>query len=258
MAIYIVFNLVWGLNYKRTGISSQLQITPTMYSTEALKSLTADLVKRINTAYSASNTHIFELESYKTIFANAIASYKNTSYHYSFLSYNQPCIKSALINNFDNYFGIAGYYNPFTAEAQINTSIPRFLIPYITSHEIAHQLGYANESETNFVAYLISKDSYENMFRYSAYFTLFNYANKQLFLIDSLSATTNFKALDSLVKIDETIYRKFLGHDSSFGAHYSTTFYNYYLKSNNSAKGMNAYNDVIALIIAYQKRYGEL
>lgn len=258
LAIYVVFNLFWGLNYKRTGISSQLKINPTEYSTEALRRLTADLVERVNTAYSASNTYTFEIEPYKTIFANAVTNYKNTSYHYLFLSYNHPCIKSTLVNNFNNYFGIAGYYNPFTAEAQINTSIPRFLIPYITSHEIAHQLGYTDEDEANFVAYFVSKDSYENMFRYSAYFTLFNYANKLLFLRDSLSANTNFKALDSLVKIDETIYRKFLGKNSSFGTHYSTTFYNYYLKSNNQSKGMDAYSDVIALLIAYQKRFGEL
>ncbi len=255
---YIIFNILWGLNYKRTGIFSQLQIEPQEYNTGELKQLTADLVKKVNEAYSSSNMYAFRFQSYKTVFADAINSYKNISYRYPFLSYYQPCIKTGMINGLDNYFGIVGYFNPFTAEAEINTSIPHFLLPYIITHEIAHQLGYAGEDEANFVAYFVSKNSYENAFRYSAYFSLFNYANRQLLLQDSASAQTNYKGLDSLVKIDETIYMNFISNNSGFGAHYSTTIYNDYLKLNDQSKGMEGYNAVISILIAYEKRYGDL
>ncbi len=53
-----------------------------------------------------------------------------------------------------NYLGFTGYYNPFTGEAQVNTTVPQFLLPNIALHEMGHQIGYAKEDEANFSAYL--------------------------------------------------------------------------------------------------------
>ncbi len=58
-----------------------------------------------------------------------------------------------------NYLGFTGYYNPFTGEAQVNTTVPLFVQPFTTCHEIGHQLGYAKENEANFAGYLAAKSS---------------------------------------------------------------------------------------------------
>ena len=49
--------------------------------------------------------------------------------------------------------GYAGYLNPFTLEAQINTKIPKLNYIFTAAHEMAHQLGVASESEANFIAF---------------------------------------------------------------------------------------------------------
>jgi hypothetical protein len=72
-----------------------------------------------------------------------------------------------------NYVGFTGYYNPFTGEAQVNTTVPKFLQPFTASHEVAHQLGYAKEMEANFVGYLAASHSTDTLFRYSVYLDLF-------------------------------------------------------------------------------------
>jgi hypothetical protein len=255
---YIIFKLVWGLNYDRLGIAYQLQIEPKEFTTNQLKALTGDLVKSVNAARNASGMYTFQYEQDNTIFYQAANAYRNIEQHHSFLAYHQPCIKPSLFNWVDNLIGVTGYYNPLTGETQINTSIPRFLLPYFITHEIAHQIGYAKEDEANFVAYLVSKGADDNAFRYSAYFNLFNYANRQLFARDSIAALINYKALDSLVKNDEVTYQNFLGNNTTTTDHYITAIYSKYLKANNQPKGINTYDEVIALLISYQKRYGEL
>jgi hypothetical protein len=89
-----------------------------------------------------------------------------------------------------SYLGYSGYYNPFTGEAQVNTTIPIFLQPFVSCHEIAHQLGYAREDEANFVAYLVAKNSTDQSLKYSAYLDLFIYANRALKEYDSTAAKT--------------------------------------------------------------------
>jgi hypothetical protein len=80
-----------------------------------------------------------------------------------------------------NYTGFTCYYNPFTGEAQLNTTIPRFLQPFIACHEVAHQLGYAKENEASFVGYLAAKGSGNALLQYSTYLDIFMHANRNLF-----------------------------------------------------------------------------
>ena len=90
-----------------------------------------------------------------------------------------------------NYLGFLGYYNPFTGEAQVNTKVPAFIIPFTTCHEIAHQFGFASESEASFVGYLVIRSGNSPVFKYSAYFDLFGFANGELYSRDSVAAKQN-------------------------------------------------------------------
>src|SRR5690606_3814613 len=101
-------------------------------------------------------------------------------------AYSPASLKTSLYSYAGNYLGFTGYYNPFSGEAQVNTSIPRFLIPIITAHEMAHQLGYAKENEASFVGYLVSTTADDPYYRYSAYLDLFFYVNAQVSEFDTL------------------------------------------------------------------------
>jgi hypothetical protein len=258
LCVYVIFNLLWGLNYERLGIAHQLQIQPAQYSTEELKTLTDSLLVRVNTARKAMGDSNFQYPSHKEVFAEAITAYKNVQQQYSFLAYRQPCIKATLYGNFANYLGFQGYYDPFTGESQVDVTIPPFIIPYTTTHEVSHQIGYGTEDEANFVGYLAGKASTDPLFHYSIYFDLFNYANSALFYRDSAAARANYKALDTLIKKDERAYRKFLISYRNPVDHYMTALYGSFLKANNQPNGMDTYSQVISWLVAYQKKYKEL
>ncbi len=256
--IYIFFNVFWGINYERLGIAYQLKLEPAIYSTVELKTLTDSLIDKVNRERLYLGDSSIEYPDSKEIFSQAKQAYANAEFNYPFLHNSASSIKSSMYGWLGNYLGFLGYYNPFTGEAQVNTTIPAFLIPYTTCHEIGHQLGYGTEDEANFSGYLAAKSSKENTFHYSVYFDLFLYANRELYSRDSMAAKQNYKLLDTLVKKDIITYRKFLEAHQNPIEPYITILYGKYLEANNQPNGMETYDEVIGWLIAYQKKYGEL
>src|SRR5205085_3023674 len=65
--------------------------------------------------------------------------------------------------------GISGIYFPFTGEPNYNADAPDFERPFSIAHEMAHQRGFARESEANFVAFLVCTHASDPFVRYSGY-----------------------------------------------------------------------------------------
>lgn len=257
--IYIYFNLSWGLNYNRPGIAEQLQLNIGRHSEQDLKVITDTLLKKVNEYRLMLGNGKIKYKTYPEIFSEAQAAYRqSTAAGFSFLAYNTKSVKRSMYGRMGNFLGFLGYYNPFTGEAQLNLTMPRFLIPFVTCHEIAHQLGYASESEANFVAYLAAVRSSDTLFRYSTYFDLFNYANKELFSKDSAAANNNYKKLDPLVKNDVEELREYWRKSDNVIEPVIRAFYDNYLKANQQSEGVKSYDDVTGWLIAYLKKYGNI
>lgn len=257
--IYIWFNLSWGLNYNRPGIAYELQLPSSMHSQQDLRQITDILLKKVNEYRSMLGNGKIKYKSYHEVFSQAQAAYtRSAAAGFAFLTYNTRSVKRSMYGRAGNFLGFLGYYNPFTGEAQLNLTMPRFLIPFVTCHEMAHQLGYASESEANFVGYLAAVSSTDTLFHYSAYFDLFNYANTELFLKDSAAAKNNYKRLNPAVRNDVEELREYWRKSDNAIEPYIKIFYDHYLKANQQAKGVKSYNDVTGWLIAYSKKYGKI
>ena len=265
--VYIIFKLIWALNYDRLGIAYQLSISPQPYTKEEVSSLTNQLIDKVNTYRKQMPDIILKEKSLDTIYAEAFRSYQTVSAGFPFLQYRNLSVKGSLFSGIGDYMGFSGYYNPFTGEAQVRTDIPRVLIPYITCHEMAHQLGYASESEANFVGYLAASSSKDPYFLYSVYLDLFSYAQgEERFLYGKDKDYTQFAAvirqnrerLDTLVKLDRKAIREFFNKRKNRISPAVSNLYDQYLKLNKQSAGVNSYNEVIGWLIAYQKKYGKI
>jgi hypothetical protein len=255
--VYIVFNLFWGLNYNRKGIAWQLKLKPGAYSTQQLDTIVNILLQKSNATRMALGKEI-KFPNTKTLIEKAKNAYSNTHQKISFINYSNQSIKASLFGTVGNYIGYSGYYNPFTGEAQLNTTNPKFILPYVVCHEMAHQMGYATEDEANFVGYLTARSSNDSLFLYSVYVEMFSYANRELFYRDSTMAKAKYRQLDTLVKQDLIFARKFYRkYDTVFGD-VVTQLYSRYLKANSQPQGINTYTFVTAWLIAYYKKYGEI
>lgn len=254
---YVFFNLLWGLNYNRRGIAYQLQLDVKTYSLADLDTLTNELQSRVNyyaTFVTAAQRDSVDKKS--RLFQEATNAFKEASVEYSFLSYKPKSVKASLFSYLGNYLGFQGYYNPFSGEGQVNTTVPRFLEPYVTTHEIAHQLGYGKENEANFVGYLACRRFGSNAFRYSAYYDLYNYAIGEMRIRDTaLARAYQLKAHPQVIK-DQKEFRDFYRKYKNPIEPIVMWGYGHFLKANNQPAGKRSYNEVVAWLIAYYKKFG--
>lgn len=257
-SIYIVFNILWGINHNRKGIAWQLGLKMEKYDTKDVKEINGVLIEKLNTAKKTIIEKKIIYPSDKQLFEMVSDNYQKVSAKYPFLIYGQQSIKSSLWGWLINYTGITGYYNPFTFEAQVNTNVPKFLQPFIASHEVAHQLGYAKEKEANFVGYLAASNSGNTLFEYSVYLDLFIYANRNLYYSDSISAKIYREALSEDVIADLREWKAFNKKHRSIAEPVISWVYDKFLQNNEQPAGVLSYDEVTGFIIAYYKKHGQI
>jgi len=256
LLIYVLFNGLWGLNYDRKGIASQLQLTVQPYTTPELTRLVQHIIVRLNDVDSLARASRAELYSSRRLYTGAVLAYDSLAVRDSRFAYPSPSVKSSLFSQVGAYIGFSGYYNPFTGEAQVNTVVPVFTRPYTTCHEMGHQLGYAKENEANFAGYLSARSSANAAFRYSAYFELYLYAASELYRRDSSLVRSFRKQLHPGIREDvRELQRYNLKYANPMESHI-WRWYGGYLRANRQPQGLVTYTEVTAWLIAYAKKNG--
>lgn len=255
--IYVVFNVFWGINYSRLGIASQLQLNVQAYTPADLDTLTTTLISKLNaTAVYVNQNERAKLGHNKTLFREAVLAYKEIKNQMPFLTYHNPSIKPSMFSHIGHYFGFTGYYNPFSGEAQIKTTAPIFIKPFVSAHEIAHQLGYAKENEANFASFFACRSSRNTEFRYSVYYDMYYYAIAEIKRSDTIRFNNYRKTLHPQVLRDDEELMNYLRSSANALEPVISAFYDQYLKANNQPQGKRTYNQVVAWLIAYGKKYG--
>jgi hypothetical protein len=256
VSTYCLFNILWGLNYSRQGVKTTFHLQQQQISPNDLFFLANMLKDSVNANAALKTDSIPESQNITEIEKNAYNSYQAIERKFPFLSIKKTSFKKSLFGKLGNYMGYHGYYNPFTGESQINTNIPAFLIPFVSCHEIAHQVGFASESEANFVGFLAASHSENKTARYSAYLEMYLYASSQLRITDSVLAKSIARDLHPLAKNDIRQYINYMNKHRSILHDGINLFYDFYLKQNNQQKGIESYGEVTYWLVAYYKKQG--
>jgi Protein of unknown function (DUF3810) len=256
LLVYVVFNVLWGLNYNRLGIGKQLNLEMKTYTSNDLAAVIQVMIQRLHQNDSAGRKERRFYANPDSLFETAIAAYELMPGQPNWLRYHSKSLKPSLFGKLGNYLGYTGYYNPFSGEAQVNTYVPLFIQPFTTCHEIGHQLGYAKENEANFAGYLSAKSSDKAAVRYSLYFDLYNYGIRELFVRDSVKAKGLHAHLFKTVKEDFAENKRFNIRYQNPVEPYIRKIYGQYLMANEQPAGMQSYSEVMAFLIGYYKKYG--
>lgn len=157
-------------------------------------------------------------------------------------------VKNGLLGKWQAYTGISGYYNPFTAEATVNFSQPKTALAFTTAHEMAHQMGFARESEASFIGYLIGQQSSDPLVRYSTdlfaiELLLYNLGQQDKPLAKKLKAALSSEIKEDLAK-EKLFYTQHTGWISDIFGWANDLF----LKSNRQ-RGTLSYNDALTLVL---------
>lgn len=261
--LYALFLLQWGYNYHIDRIGRDFGIQEVSYSTAELLSLCDSLAQRTNQYHRiiAGSDTAMTVQQYPfdSVRANVLLSYAQAHKKYPFLRYAIPSIKGSMLSPWLNYAGITGYYNPLSGEAQLNVSIPPLSLPFSACHEVAHQIGFAPEQSANFVGYVVANHSAYPYFRYSANSELFLYAMQNLAWMDDSLARKELHVLivPGVWKDYQSEFAFYDRYNGSFERDMNA-FYDQYLKANQQMHGMESYDDVVGLLMAYVTRYGHM
>ncbi len=255
---YFTFHFMWGFNYYRTPIATKFELEETKDYKE-LVDFTRQLIKKTNelqlqiTKDSAVNVVI--PYSQKKQFSMTVAGYKKLTKNHPFLTYTTPSIKTSLYSKALSYMGYAGYLNPFTNEAQVNGLLPNFRFPVVAGHEIGHQLGYSAENETNFIGYLVTVNNEDIYFKYTAYSYALGYCLNDVSRGDPAIFDVLLVELNGGVKLNFQEMSTFWNQYENPLEPVFKFIFNSFLKANNQAQGIQSYNAVVSLLVAYHKEY---
>ncbi|MFD2885956.1 DUF3810 domain-containing protein [Chitinophaga cymbidii] len=251
MWLYFTFLLCWGGHYRRHTLAEDLQLKMERYTTADLYMLTDTLVKITNREKAALEASGLRPLEKTEMFSLAAEGYRRLSDSLPVLRYQHPSVKSSMFGEYLNYLGVTGYMNPFTHEAQVNTTVPVFIQPFTTCHEIAHQVGYAPEEAANFIGYIVASNMTDSRFRYAASFEMLLYSVRQLGRRNAYYARLLWDQTDTGVREDvrrlSMFYRKYEGPIDD----YSAVLYDQYLKANQQEHGIRSYSEVVGWLMAY-------
>jgi Protein of unknown function (DUF3810) len=259
--IYLAFHVLWGMNYYRLPLHENLNLEAD-YTTEQLIVVTKKLIEKSNAIYAeikhTDTTKIDLPYSKSDILELAPLGYNNLKQTFPHLEYHPKSVKKSLYSYPLTYMGFSGYLNPFTNEAQVDGMIPVFLFPTTTTHEIAHQLGYAAENEANFIGCLAAINHDDIYFKYCGYtfalrFCLNELNNRDQHLFDGFLKTINPGILGNYKESREF----WEAHDNPLEPVFKG-FYSNFLKANNQSKGMESYSYVVALLVNYFEKEPDL
>ncbi len=254
--VYFMFHFLWAMNYYRQPLFEKMKIERD-YTDADLLNFTKKLISKTNEIQN----QITKNDSLKVVFPYTqeqvfklnLKGYQTLSNEYSFFTYKNPSIKKSLFSLPLTYMGFGGYLNPFTNEAQVNYLMPMYNTPMTSCHEMAHQMGFASESECNFIGFLASIKNEDLYFQYSGYSSALRYCMGNWFVRDE-------KVYNQLLKTVHPGILKNYQESDDFWKQYETPietgfhiFYDNFLKMNQQKDGMDSYSKFVNLMVNYYK-----
>jgi len=253
---YFLFHLLWAFNYYREPLFQKMEIKRE-YTDADLLAFTKKLILKTNEIHfkitKNDSLKVFFPYSQKQGFQMTLNGYENLAKEHPYFKYKILSVKKSLFSLPLTYMGFGGYLNPFTNEAQINDLLPMYNFPTTTNHEMAHQMGYASESECNFIGVLASVKNDNLYYKYSGYSFALHYClriwkvkNEKIF--EQLKSQTH----PGILKNYQESYDFWKQYDTFIDKGFHA-FYDNFLKTNNQKDGMDSYSKFVDLMVNYYK-----
>ena len=262
--LFVIFELIWGLNYQQASPASDFNLqVPSTYTENQMDSMSLALIDQLN--HTRAVISDFQIRNMKpdSLLNKTVKHFATIALKYPFLNYQHPNIKWAQFPQWGDLIGYLAFYQPITGEAIVRNDLPILTLPFTMSHEIAHQLGYASETEANFIAYVLALQSKDPFFEYAMQLQLFTYCQEAQLLM--IAKTGEFKKWEAVVKRNKALLSpRIIADRQKIRAFFlarqnqrwpgTEKLYDQFLIWNKQAKGVQSYNDVLLWALAYQKR----
>jgi hypothetical protein len=153
-SVYLVFLATWGLNYRRVPLAARLDFDRSRVNQESVTRLARSLTARVNDLYAPA--HRAGWPAWEDLPAQLGPSFEAVQRQ---LAPVKPAVagvpKWSLLTFYFERAGVSGLTDPFALEVVVDRAQLPFERPFVAAHEWAHLAGYADESEANFIGWLV-------------------------------------------------------------------------------------------------------
>ena len=243
-----------GINYHRDSFSKSSGIELEPYTMEELVQICKKMTEDVNhyaklVTRDASGVMILTEDIQKI----ARESMKNLAKLYPELEGYYPQPKKLLFPWILSVQQVSGIYSPFTIEANYNSGMVDYNIPFTACHELSHLRGFMQEQEANFIAYLACENSDCVEFQYSRSMLGWIYCLNELYEEDYDVWYEIRVQLDSVVEADLKANREFWAKYESKISQAADAWNDTYLKVNGQEEGIKSYDRMVNLLIDYHR-----
>jgi hypothetical protein len=243
-ALYLVFLLLWGLNYRRVPMSDRLVVQPGPPAADAVLALGLEAATQLNAlhadAHRAGWVQPLDDQPLRQAFVDVQRMLADAP------AATPGRLKATLFGPYFRWTGVDGMINPFGLEVLSNPDLLDFERPFIAAHEWAHLAGYADESEASFVGWLTCMHAGVSA-RYSGWLFLYWQINGEL---DAAARARLSQALGPDARRDiAAIVERLQRGQRPWLRMAGWRVYDQYLKANRVEEGVRSYGAVVTLIL---------
>jgi hypothetical protein len=243
--LYLWFLFAWGFNYQREPLRAQLDFSEQRITHEALRQLAHRTIDSLNALHMDAHAAGWpELAATPGALKPAfVRAQRDLAMAWT----AEPGLpKRTLLNFYFTRVSIDGMTDPFFLETLANQTLLPFERPATIAHEWSHLAGYADESEANFVGWLVCMRGTAPV-QYSGWLSLYGTVISAL----PRSERDEFvRRLDKgpqsdLAAISERVRRQTIPIVSRAGY----AVYDRFLKANRVEAGIRSYGEVLRLLL---------
>ena len=241
-----------GINYHRCSFSAEEGIVTYDYNADALREICIWLTDEVNERadrVSRDDDGVMELNAPEQ--SGAVEAMRRLAEEFPSLEGYYPRPKELIVSEILSYQGLTGIYLPFTVEANYNGDMTAYNKPFTACHELSHLRGFMQEQEANFIAFLACISSGRPDFQYSGYLSGWVYCMNALYRADYESWQEVRALLDEEAEPDLSSNNAFWDRYEGMISETSERINDTYLKVNGQADGVQSYDRMVDLIVAY-------
>lgn len=251
--LFIIFKLMWGLNYQRAPFVEAAQLQTRYPRSEELENIRSRIVNGIRNSYNElpgnnpfnGGQTVIDLPTVSVLIDHSFNRHPLLK-DIAVLEVAQP--KPLWSKSMVRTLGIRSFYLPFTGEVSVQTDLHPVDLPFVVARAKAYQRGYAREDEANFVAYLACTSSPDALVRYSGYL----HGVKVLRFLERSGFKSPNESLDSGPLND--LARREAGGDWVIGRYTQLAIdglFNLHLRINRVVQGTKSADGDVDLIVSY-------
>jgi hypothetical protein len=251
------FFVLWGYNYARQPIETQIGMNPQPLSAEQLQ---AQLEKErpkliaLRRQFGQDSIAIQQNQLPDTLEATVRQSLQKVLNDLRYPNQYTPKVQQLRPKGILLRFQTLGVYFPWTGECNIDAGLHPLEIPHVMAHELAHGYGFGDEGTCNFLAYLACTESDDPLLQYAGHFEYYStlLVNYRRYYPDAYDDW--LRNLPVAIKADwNDIILTHEQYPDIFPTLRRAT-YDAYLKAQGIEEGIKNYNRVLMLVEAWEQR----